>query len=336
MVPSVTESKTVIDSDIYHIQKVEMEHIVELLYINRYTNLFRATTACLQLTKDSSDLYLPMFRHFYFSLQNLVFWVFKESDSDSTVMDQAIERKESKSDKNFILSPSIKPLASPENGLALLDNFEETITQSMKSTADSKIKNCSSMSPWLRRPINRTKSDNGYPPGCVDLEVAKFVSKFIKEGLPTNQSIMRRQNILCEMRIIDYLIHFLNILFKLSRSIYLRLRQDKTELDNYSGIIKDCRKQIHNLFRAVVYKNEKIALRFISIKGSFLSLVSQKISGWNPPIDTILLLICKESHNVKEIKSDDEESLILKGAISPNDIRQIVEQVIILQFFIIT
>jgi hypothetical protein len=36
--------------------------------------------------------------------------------------------------------------------------------------------------------------------------------------------------------------------------------------NNYGGIIDNCREQIHHLFSAVAYKNEKIALRFLSIK----------------------------------------------------------------------
>jgi hypothetical protein len=52
--------------------------------------------------------------------------------------------------------------------------------------------------------------------------------------------------------------------------------------------------QINKLIRACVYKNEKVALKLISVQGSFLAMISQKIQGWEPPIEAILLQTCKE------------------------------------------
>jgi hypothetical protein len=123
----------------------------------------------------------------------------------------------------------------------------------------------------------------------------------------------------------------LDVAYKTNRFILidscLKSKPKGRVFDNLPEVVSECCKHIHILIQAAVYRNKQLALKIISINGLFLSLVAQLIVGWKPPIDNILLLSCsddrkyqRKDQHVFEVKD------ILIKAISPEDIKEILEQ----------
>ena len=121
------------------------------------------------------------------------------------------------------------------------------------------------------------------------------LQSFVYKDLPVNEAMLRRQMILADMSFIDHVVHFLNVLFQLQRAA--SLTHDERMRDQFSDVpplLLACSVQINKLIQACVFKNDKVALKLISVQGSFLAMISQKIQGWEPPIEAILLQTCKE------------------------------------------
>eukprot|EP01037_Dinobryon_pediforme_P042082 gene42082-52224_t len=52
---------TVIDADVFRIEKVKRSEVQEILYSVRFVPLFRAAITSLQLTPNTDDLFIPLF-----------------------------------------------------------------------------------------------------------------------------------------------------------------------------------------------------------------------------------------------------------------------------------
>jgi hypothetical protein len=97
-----------------------------------------------------------------------------------------------------------------------------------------------------------------------------------------------------------------------------------------------CCETIQLFYNSVVYQNEKNALKMISTHGSFLFMLSQQIMGWKPPIDMVLRLACSGTDETQkdetstlqkkpEVEISELENVLIH-AITPSNIRQILEQ----------
>jgi len=173
----------------------------------------------------------------------------------------------------------------------------------------------SSLSPWIGRKVPRPVTSNlpggknGRTPGrpartpaplpeIQETPLLKYANEklddFVYKDLPINEVLLRRQSILSDSTLLDQIVHFLNILFQLQRAV--TLTHDPRMKEQYSCLpqfLLACSVQINKLISACVFKNEKVALKLISVQGSFLAMISQKIQGWDPPIEAILHQTCK-------------------------------------------
>jgi hypothetical protein len=226
----------------------------------------------------------------------------------------------------------------------------------------------SSLAPWLGREVS-VDALCGSNSNAIDSALLTYATKhlqaFLQRDLPATEVLLRRQGILCDCQLVDLLTHFLDVLFLLQRAV--RLTEDADMQEQYPAvpsILLQCSAHINNLLRAAVYRNEKVALKLISVQGSFMAQIQQKIQGWEPPLDLILIQTCKDSaeghSGVGPLDSQNqslvassmlaaEEDLeggedqlhaarkrerrerlgiepILKAAITASDVRQVVDQ----------
>jgi hypothetical protein len=171
----------------------------------------------------------------------------------------------------------------------------------------SQVVRVPSLSPWVGRKVPRAlckgKGKAAVPVDTYapveDTPLQQYagskLDEFVFKDLPVNEVLLRRQIILSDMMFIDQVVHFLNVLFQLQRAASLTHDEDmRNQIREVPPMLLACSVQINKLIRACVFKNDKVALKLISVQGSFLAMISQKIQGWEPPIDAILLQTCKE------------------------------------------
>lgn len=404
LVPDPFREGSIVDSEVCQFDRVDEAEIKDILFGSRFLQLARAATTALQLTPRSSQLYMPLFRHFHNSLLSLTLWTLGVSHSDSTLCAEStcnvdVKRHTKDSAAMRALAENMgtateKMLAAGterlahgvQDGLALLgidaelagsgdaESYEDSSSSDddddlgdhdtdsedgddevdggwnnsvglqmgllspgskyqavsakedsvsrKKSKAAKKKEEAaavsalgsaavvvperqSSLAPWVGRKLPRTATGKGQksstPPDrdLPETPLLKYASskldEFMFKDLPVNEVLLRRQIILSDSMIVDQIVHFLNILFQLQRAVTLthdeRMQEQFPEVPPF---LLACSSQINNVIRACVYKNEKIALKLISVQGSFLAMISQKIQGWDPPIEAILRQTCKD------------------------------------------
>ena len=191
-----------------------------------------------------------------------------------------------------------------------------TATTTAADSAAEAAARHSSLAPWIGRKVPRPVTSSlpasnigASPPGRAarspspvteisETPLMKYANEklddFVYKDLPINEVLLRRQSILSDSTLLDQIVHFLNILFQLQRAV--TLTHDPRMKEQYSCLpqfLLACSVQINKLISACVFKNEKVALKLISVQGSFLAMISQKIQGWDPPIEAILHQTCK-------------------------------------------
>lgn len=437
LVPDPFKEGSIIDSEVCQFEPVEETEIRDILYGCRFLHLARAATAALQLTPRSSQLFMPLFRHFHNSLLSLTLWTLGAVDANATLCAESTAPPEVKKllkgkgaaktlvsklglagEKILQVVPGSEHLVAGvqqgvkgvqkgfhgmqqgvHDGLALLgidtdlmgsdaegdsdedpfgdgptsglyddDDFDtdsesnddgldansefgeldggfgnaaglqmniyspgsqyrvmgtlsrrqsrrrkqrEAAVAAARAVAAAEMSTervrASSLSPWIGRKVPRAIcKGRGRTAVPVDTYAAvdetslqsyaaSKLDELIFKDLPVNEVLLRRQMILMDMLLVDQLVHFLNVLFQLQRAASLthdeRMREQFNEVP---PLLLACSVQINKLIRACVFKNDKVALKLISVQGSFLAMISQKIQGWEPPIEAILLQTCKE------------------------------------------
>jgi hypothetical protein len=429
LVPDPFKEGSIIDSEVCQFEKVDDAEIRDIMYGCRFLQLARAATTALQLTPRSSQLYMPLFRHFHNSLQSLTLWTLGAVNSDATLCAESTVAPDTKkygkdsramktlADKLGIASEKFLAAVSSDRlvqgvqgglqgGLAMLgiegegtkpgaaaeaaesdvdsddddlfgggggigeeyddedtdeEEYEDEDEDEVLDDPDggwsnplglqmnilgsgskyralervgkrvSKRKKAAqeaaaaaaaalaaaeaakpprlpSLAPWIGRMVPRLeKKSSGRqqtpvpaaPTEVEETSLQKYatakLNEFVFKDLAVNEVLLRRQIILSDMMFVDQIVHFLNVLFQLQRAASLthdaRMQEQFPEVP---PLLLACSVQINKLIRACVYKNEKVALKLISVQGSFLAMISQKIQGWEPPIEAILLQTCKE------------------------------------------
>lgn len=358
---------TVLASNVCILEKVAIEEVQDVLFVNKLLPLARATTTMMQLSPRSKDLCIPMFRHFFKLLQTTVLWLLGHSDGDGSLAGQAslvesgntnqapalsrILYKWAMQDENDDETESAKPQSlfslsygeSKDEGDVKLDRTKEQFDEI--STVDTPIHEerfVSAMAPWLGRGIC-TDSDDGCAKRLEDVEVvdasnstAKLKLKhFVDHNLPSNTLIMRRQTILAESRFLEILLKFLNVVLLLDKR-YSDAIGVEIKDKSFPSIVTNCCLQIHDVLNATVIRNEKIAFKLMSLHGTLYSMINQILIGWMPPLTTILELTCSDDTGMAmEKQGKSEASNIIKNmtsiminAISAGDLRRVVTQLI--------
>lgn len=216
------------------------------------------------------------------------------------------------------------------------NSSEESMPSEMVDAAQSNVRQ-SAMAPWLCRAVGLSMPSSAKS-SPFDRHTASRVHGFIEQESTTNATIIRRQFLLFEMRLMEQLLQFLNVCFLLERTITSLEKEDSADYPYIDPMLKQVCEAIQIFFHACVYQNEKNALKMISIYGSFLFLISQQIQGWHTPVDMVLRLACQGSDVTQGV--DEEKSCLTRAidvetselenvlihAISPSDLRQILEQ----------
>ena len=348
--PSSASSKENFGSHVFRFGVVPDVEVQDAVYAVRMLPLARAATATLQLTPSSAKLYSPLFRHFKNALNTLTLWTLGLTDIDGLLLPESYfvdaNAGEPILDSEFHLSgdnedgmdsdDELEDEGIEHNEMPRVDKYHGSAPQAF--TVDhshiqmEKTIRHSSYSPWLGRSVESSNTDDSHITE-LDTYVEQVLHNLKDKEIPLDAIIMRRQIILLDTKMIEQLMHFLNAFFILQRSISNTL--DESVLSEYANIpklIERCCIATQMLLHACVYKNERNALKMLSVQGSFLSLISQKVKGWNPPIETIMK-VAFESFMVNTTNGSPSEETkiteldeVLMRSITGNDIRQILEQ----------
>ena len=300
---------TVIDADVFRIEKVKRSEVQEILYSVRFVPLFRAAITSLQLTPNTDDLFIPLFKHFYLGIQSLIPWVIGQRATDGSLERQS-EVPVTKSNKSG--SGSIKLRMTLSRGTG-------------SNSRDNHVGINSAMGPWVGRHVYKEHSlfnNSSFDKDDINISMSNAIENIDIDNATVSSKMNLRQNLLNETSLLVMLLHFVDVVYKSAR--FDKETPSSRNIDRVGSlppIIGECCKGIFYLLKAAVLHNKKLALKVISINGLFLSLVSQLIIGWKPPIETIVTLVCDG-----DSKKQKEEQLILQHAISSQEIRQILEQ----------
>lgn len=355
MVPITKAAQKIVDKDIVCFERVAAVEVEDAWFASRLPSIARAATAVLQLTPTTEQLFVPSLRHLKNALNTYSLWTLGFVNHDGLLLDDVTEAaiageadveelhvesadsdddgmdvKVSKSDINVQLNGSMTSLRSGESLLA-----DHPKPPKKTATSSSSKVQQSAMSPWLQRPVSKSRISLAAP-SAFDSFADSKVHGFIEADSSTTATIIRRQSLLFELKLMEQLMQFLNICFLMERSFSSLNTAETNDYPYLDPMLKQCCEAIQVFFHACVHHNEKNALKMISMYGSFLFLISQQIMGWHTPIDLVLKLACQGAENSQK---DDKSCLtrdidveiselenVLINAISPSDLRQILEQ----------
>ncbi len=370
----------IIDSEVFLLERVAAVEVQDTLYACKVLPLARAATVTLQLTPSVSLLYSPLFRHFRKYLNTLTIWCLGGVHHDGSLLpeegnyphkknttssfgermvDVSFDQEEEESHDlmndlglNFLI-PRVESLDSHGNGKVQqnhsnnisLQHVDISPTKSKLDGVSNKVDkskfSSSSLFPWLGRKVGTEFVSVSNEASPLEHYTEFIVDDVLNTSAATNPVIMRRQSILFDLKLMEQLMHFLNVFFILQRAISYTENSDVlVEYPGLPNVVQQCSHAVHLLLSAAVHSNERNALKLLSIRGSLLSLISQKILGWNPPLESIVKVAfetSKNAQNDQEQQSEEEDSQVnakdrfkledvLVHSITSSDIRQILEQ----------
>ena len=346
----------IVDSEVFLLEKAPIEEVQDTIYACKLLPLARAATVTLQLTPSVGFLYTPLFRHFKKYLNTLSLWCLGLTDNDGSLLPEEgnydhqksaqelnnlfveVEMEEANNNPLDMLNKSFRSTSDlddigEEEGEEgeLHQSPEKTILQTPSKSAtrpkiDKSKHGFPSMYPWLGRKVGTDFYSQSKESSLE--KYVEYIVDDITKTTSTNPVMMRRQSILFDTKLMEQLMHFLNVFFILQRAI--SYSQSTDVLAEYAGLpllVQQCTFAVHQLLNAAVHCNEVNALKLLSVRGTLLSLISQKILGWNPPLESIVK-IAFESSNDSSVDSSDGFKLedVLINSITSSDIRQILEQ----------
>eukprot|EP00981_Chlorochromonas_danica_P008724 scaffold2297_cov153-Ochromonas_danica.AAC.7 len=367
LIPLAYRQGMIADSDVFHIQRVSPEEVQDTVYASRLLPLARAATATLQLTPSHHLLFEPLFRHFSVALYTFLLWTLGQTECDGSLLPshtlsepqllldaahedtsqhdaEAAEDESSSShefrdddddgdhdEENDVYNRSFK---DTDKNMAAQDTLASSLSKPHLDKSLSPVEHSdidrtrySSLAPWVGRAVNHGEPAPYQPTALEDFAVG-CMSQFYNRNIPLNAKMIRRQNILFELMLMEQLAQFLNVFFILHRALHLTQDSDmRNAYGQLPSFLENACTAILKLFHACVYKNEKNALKVISIQGMFISLVSQRISGWDAPIESIME-VCREYYSNDTTSPPGQLSVdeVLIRSIHSSDIRQILEQ----------
>jgi hypothetical protein len=339
----------IIDSEVFLLERVAIEEVQDTIYASRVLPLARAATVSLQLTPSVGYLYTPLFRHFKKYLNTLTLWSLGVTENDGSLMSEdgpyeqakiahnlndLFEDVFSEDDQGFgasmldVLHNFTSHSRDPQDATLLRTEIKDPSKQIPKPKLDKTKFISSSMYPWLGRTVG-TDFYSSSDETALDHYVEFMVDDIVKTAA-TSPVIVRRQAILFDIKLMEQLMHFLNVFFILQRAI--SYSQSTDVLADYAGLpllVQQCCHAVHLFLRATVHCNERNALKLLSIRGTLLSLISQKILGWNPPLESIVRIAFESADATSEADSGPNGFKledVLTNSITSSDIRQILEQ----------
>lgn len=287
------------DANIFRMEFVSKHDVQEMLYVSRFTPLFRAAVTSFQLTPDPKELFLPLFRHFRLAMETLCDWTLGRKHADGGLGSPSLPRRYSASSKKETCSTEQIPVTTA------------TTTAAAQST----------MNLWLGHPVQYGVGDD--PVSSWDTTTVHDSTEDLLNfsgasdtAAESSASTMKRQNLLNDSNLLVVLLHFIDVVYKSSCSKKKRVGSMTTT--TFPPIVGRCLRAAYILLEVAIHNNPRLALKVLSLNGVFLSMVSQLIFGWKPPIERILIHTCGSVLDAQELE-------VVRCAIPPQDVHLIVE-----------
>ena len=344
------DSNVTVLREVYNIEPVSDVEVADVLYISKFLPVIKSAIVTIQHTKRMSDLHLPLFRHLNVATHTLVRWVMNENDSDnalllhparpfesshssapvcvdgedfndenllSTALKKQFEEKYDVDNIRFeYASESSHSVAHQDDDDFLFYNDDdETLHLSSKgedSEHGGKSRySTSSLGPWIGR-------------GISPYEKSAILNPIHSSRNPTCSDFnTTRQNIVSDGRILDWLLFFTTLVFRLLKDQVYHV--DKTDDDNTSkerqaeiaamyhvpSLLTGTCILVHDLVHVVVSENRRNSVRILSPKGSLLAIMEQEILGWNPPIATLLIALQSKKRGTVQNSSNFDPAMVL-------------------------
>jgi hypothetical protein len=370
--PILQKDQTIADKDTLAFEIANKDEVQDAWFASRLPPLARAATAVMQLTPTADQLFVPTLRHLKNALNTYSLWCLGINSHDGLLLDDSktfsttttISEKwqemlhdvmtdsddddddaDDKDDERVLGGDEGKRISmqravsvtSPIVRRRSNSSSDSIIPPPVSKKSEVAVVRQSAMSPWVGRAVTKSPPSSAKP-SSFDRYTASKVHGIIEQETTTNATIIRRQFLLFEMRLMEQLLQFLNVCFLLERTLTSLDKEDSVDYPYLDPMLKQVCETIQIFFHACVFQNEKNALKMISIYGSFLFLISQQIQGWHTPVDMVLRLACQGNdvhQNVEDERScltraidveTSELENVLINAISPSDLRQILEQ----------
>lgn len=351
LIPIAHHPGMIVDSDVFLVQRVAQEEVQDTVFASRLVPLARAATASLQLTPSHDMLFEPLFRHFTAALYTFLLWTIGQSDCDGCLLPANLPMPQ------LLLDAAHRELPPDNSDESVVSDGDDSDSGSDSDVEDVHMEHPlepvkedhlssrqkhhfhvhhhhhhaevrhSSLAPWVGRAVSE-EDKAAYHATTLEKHAVKCMAELYARNIPLNAKMIRRQTVLFELMTMEQLAQFLNVYFILQRAIYFT--QDPELRSAYGSLptfLEQACNAILKLLHACVYKNEKNALKMISIQGMFLSLVSQRISGWDAPIESIME-ICRDYYSGSTVAHPGQLSVeeVLTRSIHSSDLRQILEQ----------
>jgi hypothetical protein len=310
--PTAIDGNMSVFSDAYRVDVVGGETIRDIIYASRFLPLAKACLSMLHFTPRMDLIYQPLFRHFNVALMSLASWVAQEHDGDGSLKPHPSNRAlihshESVIDEDSIAdnqsdgedkpddlpdiygeeTPKKTPHMSPQRSAKLLRLNSTKITKPTLSA----------MGPWIGR-------------GLVPFSMSSILSPIGSgrdEEMVTRSYSPSRQNILGDLRLLEIIVEFTNVVYGLVAEQTRNLGASgpgidtgtDSQLSKYEqeGIYKvppivvGCCILIHDVLHAAVYLNRRNAVQILAVRKNLLNLMNQEILGWRPPIGAFLVAL---------------------------------------------
>jgi hypothetical protein len=337
------DSNVAVLREVYNIEPVPDSEVADVLYISRFLPVIKSAIVTIQHTKKMSELFLPLFRHLNVATHTLVNWVMNQNDSDQALLlhpalahdssqimdDYGSDDENNNEDEMHALERSFERSFDVDNILFeyedvsshsdnpdeedVFDDDDDSLNLSENTgIGDSTKYSTSSLGPWIGR-------------GISPFDKSAIVNPIHSSRNPTFSDFnVKRQNIVSDSRILDLLVFFTTLVFRLLKDQVLHVdkraddgtsvkhsRQELAAMYHVPALLTGTCILVHDLVHAVVSENRRNSVRILSVKGSLLDMMDQEILGWNPPIDTLLIALQSKKRGTVLTKSDFDPTMVL-------------------------
>lgn len=249
---------------------------------------------------------MPLFRHFFNVIVSLTRWLLCEVNDDATL--------------SLCIAPSLQlnpPKWIHHSSLIhwVYSGPQLQILSSSKSSSKGNIFMDSFLSPFPYQKCSFSEKLNHpeYNSGSID--------------------IMRRKQLICDCRMIDMMLYFVQSIHLMGQAFDQKIFQEEYGLvelercDVLPHLLDDCCVAIYDLLAVATSDNPALVSRMLSLSGNFIDLLYQKINGtWDPNIRTLLIAI-EPLLQISPSKLTPQQTRLVRLmnlAVSQSDIQNIV------------
>ena len=336
------DSNVAVLREVYNIEPVTDNEVTDILYVSKFIPLVKSSIIMTQHTKKMNEIFLPMFRHLNVAVHTLVLWVMNQCDSDNSLIThpalsfdasqdiyvgdeeelnlddlQGWKRNsfENDNDKNGIRFEyqSVDSSVCSQSIADVNEDDSQRLSEYSLNLDETTRYTSSSLGPWIGR-------------GMTPYKKSSIVNPIHSSRNPTFSDYnTKRQNIVSDSRILDLLIFYTSLVFRLLKDQVLHVEkregsvakaskfnhQELIAMYQVPSLLTGTCVLIHDLIHAVVHENRRNSVRVLSVKGTLLNFMDQEILGWNPPIDTLLIALQSKKKGTVQNSSSFDPTMVL-------------------------